>query len=171
MGKSVYPQKLAATKQCNACLSVIPAGACVCKMCGTRIEGIQCDACLMMCPEDARVCCHCGAAFKREASGLAGIAPTTIVSDSLAALIIEFSIHPQRIKIDCEKILITSYSLFGLVENNEEIPWEKVAGFFHRSGLIWDSIKIETRGQTSAVIGCLSKRNARKLKFFLGQKN
>ena len=68
--------------------------------------------------------------FKREASGLAGIAPTTIVSDSLAALIIEFSIHPQRIKIDCEKILITSYSLFGLVENNEEIPWEKVAGFF-----------------------------------------
>ena len=91
----------------------------------------------MLCPEDARVCYHCGAAFKREASGLAGIAPTNIISDSLAALIIEFSIHPQRIKIDCEKILIASYSLFGLVENNEEISWEKVAGFFSQ---IWPDL-------------------------------
>ena len=171
MTKPIYPQKLAATKQCHACLSTIPAGAHVCKVCGTRIDGTQCEACLMLCPEGAKVCCHCGTTLKQEASGLTEITPTTISSDSLATLILELSIHPQRVKIEHEKIVLTTYNFFGLVENNEEIPWEKIAGFFHRSGIFWDSIKIETRGQTSAVIGCLSKRNSRKLKSLLAKKS
>ena len=171
MNKTIYPQKLADTKQCNACLSTIPAAACVCKACGTRIDGMQCEACLMLCPEEAKVCCHCGTSLKQKTSGLTEITPTSISSDTLATLILELSIHPQRVRIEHEKIVLTTYSFFGLVENNEEIPWEKVAGFFHRSGLFWDSIKIETRGQTSAIIGCLSKRNSRKLKSLLAKKN
>ena len=167
MSKAVYPENLANTKQCKACLSSIPKNSTVCRECGTRIEGTQCEACLLLCPQGAKICCYCGNTLKRENSDLIEITPTTISSDSLATLILEFSIHPQRVRIESDKILLTSYSFFGLVENNEEVPWEKVAGFFHRSGLIWDSIRIETRGQTSAVISCLSKRNARQLKFFL----
>lgn len=55
----------------------------------------------------------------------------------------------------------------GLTARHEELPWEKVARFSHRSGLFWDAIAIETRGQTAATISCLSKRNAAKLKKLL----
>lgn len=162
--KVAGPGLLPAVKQCPACFSAIPKSASVCCSCGTRVEGVQCEACLLLCPEGAKICCHCGSSLGRKAVELLNIATFTINADPLATLLIEFGLHPQRVRISSDKLSIITFSLFGLAENNEEVPWEKLAGFSHRSGLFWDSIKIETRGQTSAVIGCLSKRNARRLK-------
>ena len=164
MNKAIYPEKLSATKRCSACLSVMPRNAAVCRSCGTRVEGRQCDACLLLCPQGAKICCHCGSSLDVRVVELQNFDLDIIRADPLAKLLIEFGLHPQFVRISSEKLSIVTYSLFGLAENNEEVPWAKLAGFSHRSGLFWDSIKIETKGQTSAMISCLSKRNARQLK-------
>ena len=164
LDKVVGPGLLPAGKQCPACLSEIPRRASVCCSCGTRVEGVQCEACCLLCPEGARICCHCGSSLGFQAFESLNISPFAINADPLATLLLEFGLHPQRVRVSPDKLSIITFSLFGLAENNEEVPWQKLAGFSHRSGLFWDSIKIETRGQTSAVIGCLSKRNARRLK-------
>ena len=169
MNKVAVSELLAAGKQCPACLSEIPRCASACCSCGTRIEGVQCEACRLLCPEGAKICCHCGSSLGFKAFELLNISPFTINADPLATLLLEFGLHPQRVRISPDKLSIVTFSLLGLAENNEEVPWQKLAGFSHRSGLFWDSIKIETRGQTSAVIGCLSKRNARRLKEVLRQ--
>lgn len=91
----------------------------------------------------------------------------TIEADALATLLLQWSLHPQRIKVQPDKLTLSSFSWFGFAAQHEELPWEKVAGFSHRSGLIWDAIAIETRGQTAATISCLSKRSARRLKGIL----
>ena len=154
-------------KPCPACLSSIPKEAQVCRACGTRIAGTQCDACLTFCPEGARLCRCCGSRLSSRNSALQAIEPMTIEADTLATLLLEWSLHPQRVTVQPDKLTLSSYSWFGLAARHEELPWEKVAGFSHRSGLIWDAIAIETRGQTSATISCLSKRSARRLKGIL----
>jgi hypothetical protein len=45
--------------------------------------------------------------------------------------------------------------------------WEKVAGFSHRSGIFWDTISIETRGQTSADVTCLSQEDSKRIRGLL----
>ena len=154
-------------KPCPACLSSIPREAEVCRACGTRIAGEQCEACLTFCPEGARLCRCCGNPLSSKAIALKAIEPMTIEADALATLLLQWSLHPQRIKVQPDKLTLSSFSWFGFAAQHEEPPWEKVAGFSHRSGLIWDAIAIETRGQTAATISCLSKRSARRLKGIL----
>lgn len=151
-------------KTCFACLSEIPAEAEVCRACGTRVEGIQCQECLSFCPEQARKCQWCGSALIHRHQGL--VLPQTLViqADPVASLLLEWSFTPQRVVVESDKLAITTFALFGLTSHSEEMPWEKVAGFSHHSGLFWDSIAIETRGQTAARIGCLRKRDARRIK-------
>ena len=161
------PTEAADTKACWACLSTIPAAAQVCCACGTRIEGIQCRACMIFCPEGARLCHCCGSGIHSERRKPLLIEPLVIEADAVATLLLQFSLNPQRVLVEGEQITLTSFSFFGFAANHEQLPWEKVAGYSHRSGLIWDSITIETRGQTSAVVNCLSKRSARKLKGIL----
>ena len=166
-------------KRCSACLSEIPSQAEVCRACGTRLEGIQCGACRSFCPHGATLCRHCGSSLERfhsldrssrpgdRSDALAGLRTMVIEAELLPTLLLELSLNPQRVVVQPEKLTISSYSLFGLTARHEELPWEKVAGFSHRSGLFWDAIAIETRGQTAATISCLSKRNAGKLKRLL----
>ena len=166
-------------KHCSACLTRIPMEAEVCRACGTRLEGIQCEACRSFCPREATLCRHCGSSLEGSnrlgrssmpgdrSDALAGLSTMVIEADLLPTLLLELSLNPQRVVVQPEKLTISSYSLFGLTARHEELPWEKVAGFSHRSGLFWDAIAIETRGQTAATISCLSKRKAGKLKRLL----
>ena len=66
-----------------------------------------------------------------------------------------------------DKILISTPGKFGLTRNDEEILWEKVAGFQHKDGIFWDTIWIETRGQTAASIWGLNKQDATEIKKLL----
>ena len=61
------------------------------------------------------------------------------------------------------KIVITTYGFLALTSSAEEILWEKVVAFSHRSGLFWDVISIETHGQTAATITDLSRDNSKKI--------
>ena len=158
------PTEAVGEKSCWACLTTIPAAAQVCFACGTRIEGIQCQACMAFCPEGAHLCRCSGSPFNREQQNPVLSESLLIEADAVATLLLQFSLNPQRVLVESEQMTLTSFSFFGFAANPEQLPWEKVAGYSHRSGLFLDSITIETRGQTSAVIQCLSKRSARKLK-------
>ena len=154
---------------CFECLSEIPSEASVCSHCGTRIKGILCQVCRSYCPFEAKKCKHCGSTLLNKTTALINQKTVAIDSELLPTLLVELSLTPQRVVITKDKLIITSYSLLGLISHDEEIPWEKVAGFSHRSGIFWDTIAIETRGQTSARIACLSRSNAGKIKQVLQQ--
>ena len=64
------------------------------------------------------------------------------------------------------KIVITTYGFLALTSSAEEILWEKVVAFSHRSGLFWDVISIEIHGQTAASIMHLSRDNSKRLVMF-----
>jgi len=79
----------------------------------------------------------------------------------------EFSFHPQEAIFSSSKIVIRTYGFLALTKNDEEIPWEKVAGFQHKDGIIWDTIWIETRGQSSAYLSALKKSDSSRVKALL----
>ncbi|MFT4649332.1 MAG: ribosomal protein L40E [Planctomycetota bacterium] len=149
-------------KTCPECVSQIPSGAQVCGQCGVRIEGIRCDACMAMSPQEARKCRWCGNRMSQASQPAVG--HFEVGASRIGSLLIRGAIFPQRATFSNEKIVIRTYSTFGLTSNDEEILWEKVAGFSHRNGMIWDRVSIETRGQTQAVIACLSKSNSRRIR-------
>ncbi len=150
-------------KNCPECLSVIAQEATVCPACTQRIVGKPCPDCLALSPSAAKICRHCQHKFK-ELARQASFSAFQVKADMLATLLLRGSFFPQKAVFNSEKILITSYAFFGLTSHDEEIPWEKVAGFTHRSGLIWDYVSIETRGQSAAVISCLDKKNAARIR-------
>ncbi len=154
-------------KKCFDCKSEIPANANVCSFCGTRVQGTLCTDCMSFCPSKAKKCKWCGNSLIEKTKILSSQKNLLVNSEFLPTLLLELKFTPQKVKFTQEKIEITSYSLFGFVSRNEEIPWEKVAGFSHKSGLVWDHIYIETRGQTAGLIKCLSKTNANKIKQLL----
>ena len=143
-------------KACAECKSEIPDDAEVCKYCGERIEGQRCPKCHSMCKQDASICKWCSYEFKKERRSL-NIRPFEVVAEHLPTLFLRFRLLPQQIKFTTEKIIISTPGFLGLSTYHEEIPWHKVAGFDYRSGVFWDEATIQTRGQTSASIGCLKK--------------
>lgn len=143
-------------KTCKECISEIPGDAEVCMHCGERIEGKECPKCLSICKADASVCKWCRFEFKKERKSL-DIQPFQVIAELLPTLILRFRLFPQRVKFTTEKITISTPGFFALSTYHEEIPWHKVAGFDYRSGIFWDQATIQTRGQTSATIGCLNK--------------
>ena len=73
----------------------------------------------------------------------------------------------ESIRFNEEKVVISTPGLFRLWVNEAEVPWNKVAGFDYRSGIIWDSILIETRGQKPTMIRCLSKEDGERFRAIL----
>ena len=71
---------------------------------------------------------------------------------------------PQTISLTQEKIVISTPGPFNLTRKEEEIPWRKVAGFDYRSGIFWDQVTIETRGQSSSRMMCLAKADGARIR-------
>jgi ribosomal protein L40E len=158
------------TKTCPECMSEIPQAATVCNCCRERIEGILCQECMALSPSRARVCRWCGNRLVAETERQA-FEPFSTTSSAFGTFLTTLSLHPQEASFSQDKIVITTYGFLGLTSSDEEILWEKVAGFSHRSGIFWDAISIETRGQTSADITCLSREDSKKIRSILqGQK-
>ena len=153
-------------KRCTECLSVIPKEASVCRYCARRIEGTKCPDCASFCKPEAKVCKWCGKALET-LRGLKLAKPIEIESTFFGILLSKGSLLPQRAVFSKEKIVVSTPGFFGLTRNDEEILWEKVAGFQHKDGIIWDTIWIETRGQTAASILGLKKGDAVKIKNLL----
>ncbi|MDF1837769.1 MAG: zinc ribbon domain-containing protein, partial [Planctomycetota bacterium] len=134
----------------------------VCSSCNERIEGVRCEECFAMSPEGARKCRWCGNRVSKAAKPQ--LNEFEVVASRIASLLIRGAIFPQRATFSTDKIVIRTYSTFGLTSNDEEILWEKVAGFSQRNGIFWDRVSIETRGQTQAMIACLSKSDSQRIR-------
>ena len=150
-------------KTCPECMSEIPGDASVCRYCCERIEGIQCPACMALSPPRATTCRWCSSRLVAETERTPFTSFSTI-SSSLGTFLTTLSLHPQESIFTQDKIVITTYGFLGLTSSDEEFLWEKVAGFSHRSGIFWDAVSIETRGQTSADITCLSREDSAKIR-------
>ena len=90
--------------------------------------------------------------------------PFKVSASRLGSLLLRWSLFPQEARFSPEKIVIRTYGFLALTSSEEEILWEKVAGFSHRNGVFWDQVSIETRVQTQAVISCLGKSASRRIK-------
>ncbi len=53
---------------------------------------------------------------------------------------------------------------FNLTRKEEEIPWRKLAGFDCESGIFWDQVTIETRGQSASKMSCLDKSDGQRIR-------
>ena len=157
---------MAEGKRCPECLSAIPKQANVCRYCGQRIAGVQCPDCASFCKPEARVCNWCGKKLPKEQS-LKITQPIELKSSLLGSILLRMSFFPQEAIFTEEKILIRTYGFMALTKHEEEIPWEKVAGFNYKAGVIWDAVWIQTRGQSSSSITALSKSDSKRIKTLL----
>lgn len=157
---------MAEGKRCIECLSVIPKEAHVCRYCGSRVEGVECPDCKSIIKKEALVCKFCGKSFKKK-QGINLIKPIEIQSTFLGTLLTRLSFLPQHVVFSRDKIIVSTPGFFGFTRNDEEILWEKVAGFQHKDGIVWDGISIETRGQTAASVLGLKKDDALVIKNLL----
>ena len=155
-------------KTCPECKSDIPDDADVCKSCGERIEGRQCPDCLSICKSEARICKWCNYGFEKGIR-FVDFEPFEIRANRPATFLFRRRLLPQKVRFTKEKIVISTPGLFGLTTYDEEIPWQKIAGFDYHSGIFWDLVTIETRGQTSSTIRCLKKKDGSKIRQILQQ--
>lgn len=153
-------------ESCPDCLSEIPEGAVVCRHCGERVTGRRCASCGARNWEEARVCRWCGSAF--EPSGhQVEFEEFTVTARLLPTFLFRGRLLPRSLVITQEKILVRTPGMFDLTQGEEEIPWAKVAGFDYHSGLFWDRVRIETRGQSSSTFGCLGKEDGERIRSLL----
>ncbi|PHR98530.1 MAG: hypothetical protein COA78_26050 [Blastopirellula sp.] len=150
---------------CSFCHSDVPDGAIKCKFCSEFLVGQTCTQCLSTIPEEATACRYCGHRINKRK--LETNISLEIKADVFASLVFRGRLLPHEIVSDNEKIVIKSPGLFRLWENADEIPWNKVAGFTYRSGIVWDKVEIETRGQKPSVIIGLVKADGEKLREIL----
>jgi hypothetical protein len=155
-------------KNCPDCLEEIPIAATFCKHCGERVKGKPCPDCGTRCWEEARKCRWCGHLFHSTKSGL-DFEPFSVEANLLVTFLNRGRFLPQVMRLTREKIVVTTPGVFRLSQQEEEIPWHKVAGFDCRSGVFWDLITIETRGQSSTVFSCLTKSDGEKIRAVLQQ--
>ena len=132
-------------KSCPECLSDVPENAQVCHACGRRIVGKECPDCREVSKETARRCPHCGHDFERKEK-IATIEPFTARASLLATLLIRRRLIPEEIFLTPEKIVIQTWGFFWISRSDEDIPWEKIAGYHYHAGWFWDSLEIQTRG-------------------------
>ena len=151
---------------CPECLSEMPDGAEVCHSCGRRVVGKRCPECAELSKDAARKCPHCGHSFAREEK-IASVEAYTAKASLLPTLLVRGRLIPQEIHLSSEKIVIQTWGFFWLSRTDEDIPWEKIAGYHYHSGLFWDSVEIQTRGQKANSIGCLPKSSGVKVKEIL----
>jgi hypothetical protein len=154
------------TKHCPFCIQLIPRGAEHCAHCGERVAGKICGDCRSLCPEEAHKCRWCGFVFADAAKRIS-VKEFEIRAAHLPTLLIRLRLLPQRARFNEEKLIILTPGIFNLWCNESEVPWNKVAGFDYRSGIFWDSVTIETKGQKPTTIQCLSKSDGEKLRDIL----
>ncbi len=147
---------------CPECKNAIKEAAQVCEHCGQRITGKQCPDCAEFSKEKALVCRHCSFRFEKNVP-VADFEPLHVIGDRAGTFFKLGRFRPQEIDLSPEKIVITSARIFGLIIAVEEVPWEKIAGFNHLSGLFWDSVRLETRGQTANAIHALKKDDSKRI--------
>ncbi len=146
----------------------MPAMAQVCHACGRRVVGKACPDCDEISKLAAKKCLYCGFDFAR-GERLAVIDPFLAKAALMPTFLLRGRFIPQEIHVSPEKVVIRTYGLFWLSHTDEDIPWEKIAGYHYRSGFFWDSIEIQTRGQKANSIGCLAKSSGRRIKATLEQ--
>ena len=151
---------------CPLCKETTPENAEVCSHCGERIKGKACEDCLSICPDNAKVCRWCGFKFRSETQKI-GIDEFVINAKFLPTLLIRMRFLCESIRFNEEKVVISTPGLFRLWVNEAEVPWNKVAGFDYRSGIFWDSVLIETRGQKPTMIRCLAKGDGERFREIL----
>jgi len=151
------------TKSCPDCLSEIPAEAQFCRHCGERVEGKPCPACGARNWAEATACRWCGHAYATSRARVEFQA-FSITAELLPTLLQRGRLLRQTIHLTEDKIVIVTPGLFNLSRQEEEIPWAKVAGFDYRSGIFWDQVRIETRGQSGSVMQCLAKPDGQRIR-------
>lgn len=150
-------------KTCPDCRSEIPEEAVVCRHCGERVEGPRCPACGARHWPEARRCRWCGEEVAA-AGAVADFEPFTVTARRLPTALLRGRLLPRSITLTEEKIHVRTPGPFHLSEQQAEIPWAKVAGFDYHSGLLWDRVRIETRGQASTKVGCLAKEDGERIR-------
>lgn len=151
-------------KACPDCLSEIPDAAVFCRFCGERVEGKACLQCGARNWPDAAVCRWCGHRYGGNRPRLQQFEPFEVTAGRLPTFLQRGRFLPQTMSVTPEKILISTPGPFNLSRKEEEIPWNKVAGFDYRSGIFWDQVTIETRGQSSSKVTCLAKADGQRIR-------
>lgn len=147
-------------------MSEVPEQANVCHACGKRIVGKNCPECAEMAALSATKCPCCGHNFARH-QRIASFESFSAKADLLPTIFQRGRFIPHEIHLTPEKILIQTHGVLWLSRTDEEIPWEKIAGYHYHSGWFWDSVEIQTRGQKSNTMGCLPKGEGEKIKEIL----
>ena len=155
-------------KPCPECCSEVPDAAEVCSACGRRIVGKACPECAELSRSAAKKCASCGHSFAREQK-IAVVEPFSAKAALFPTIILRGRLIPQEIQLSAEKIVIKSWGFFWLSHTDEDIPWEKIAGYHYHSGWFWDGIEIQTRGQKANTIRCLPKTSGQRIKGILEQ--
>lgn len=150
-------------KICNECTSEISYNAKVCPKCSTRIVGIECGKCKSICKNGAMLCKWCMNFLTSKHDEELNFESFDIISEFIPTLLLGGSFLSQITAFSKQKIVITTPYFFGFASKIEEVMWNNVTGFQHHAGIIWDSITIETKGQTTNQINFLSKKNAKKI--------
>lgn len=153
-------------KTCPECRSEAHDEASVCCQCGRRIVGKRCPECAEMAAQEATKCPCCGHNFARH-QRIASFEAFSAKADLLPTIFQRGRLIPQEIHLTPEKILIQTYGFLWLSRTDEEIPWEKIAGYHYHSGWFWDSVEIQTRGQKANQMTCLPKHQGAKIKEIL----
>lgn len=138
----------------------------VCYHCGERITGKACQDCSTLCPFDSKKCRWCGFEFKCGGPSIR-TQEFEIKAKLIPTFLIRFRLLPESIRFSEDKVVVSTPGVFRLWVNETEVPWNKVAGFDYRSGIFWDSVEIETRGQKPTTIRCLSKDHGRRVRDIL----
>jgi hypothetical protein len=119
-----------------------------------------------MAAQEALKCPFCGHSFARE-ERIAKLDPFHAKAAFLPTVLLRGRLIPQEISLTPEKILIQTYGFFWLSRTDEDIPWEKIAGYHYHSGWFWDSVEIQTRGQKANLMNCLPKGEGARIKEIL----
>jgi hypothetical protein len=122
-------------KICPECFSEMAEAAEVCPACTRRVVGKRCPECAEVSREEALKCAHCGHSFARQRK-VAAVEKFHAKGELFPTIFVRGRLIPQEIEMDSEKILITTWGVFWLSRTDEEIPWEKIAGYHYRSGFV-----------------------------------
>lgn len=155
-------------KTCPDCLGEIPREADFCRHCGERVEGERCPDCGTRNWPEASRCRWCGQKFE-EAREAMDFEPFEVTAEMIPTILQRGRFRPQILTLTREKILVRTPGVFNLSQRDEEIPWGKVAGFDYQSGIFWDQVTIETRGQRASTIPCLDKADGQRIRKVLQQ--
>lgn len=150
--------------KCKECFGECPEGAVLCLHCGEAANGKECGQCRSRVKTEASICKWCGHKFSHiKESHWQG----KITASTLPSLLFRFRLIPQEVEVSEDNLILRSPGVLRLWANEDEIPWNKVAGFNYRDGIFWDTLTVETRGQKASTIIGLSKNDGRRIRNIL----